>query len=638
MHDTAAAFGAAFFRCYADVFDEARILEIGSGDVNGSLRGCAPYGCHYTGADLAAGPGVDVVLDDPYSYPFEPDSFDAIVSSSCLEHDPMFWLSFSEMCRVLRPGGFIYVNVPSNGVFHRYPTDNWRFYPDSGLALASWGRRQGYDIRFLEGLIGRRRGDLWNDCVLVFGKGETRPPVRLMSDVFPRSFNIRVGEDATITNFSEATEDMLLQACLAEKLGGAPDGSGDARYGSIDALIASVAEREVALAATERAAGQRCAALESDIEQLRQALADREAALARAMEGSATRDAAQAKAERRCAELADSLAAANLAAAEWEEAAAAAQTEGAQRAAALTAAQAELAALRDERERALQRAAQGEDIADAAQAALDALRIRASQANTQASQQLQRLEQECQTLAAERDRLARERSELAREIDEFERDWDDLTREADEIGAERDELARERDELAESVAQVQQERERLATEQAAWFDAAVLAAKERVLRRGPQRGWRLGRYALQLRPVRGKGSPMRRADQARDAQQWARAARLYLDALDQPSPDRSAIWVQLGHALKEAGSIAEAEFAYRRAIEIDRRQGDGLLALGQLLRGQERHEEAAAVYAEALKLATSTESRAFLSEELAALGRPPAGFGLSGTRAFAPGE
>jgi len=39
------------------------------------------------------------------------------------EHDVMFWESFLELVRVLRPGGLLYLNAPSNTAFHRYPLD-----------------------------------------------------------------------------------------------------------------------------------------------------------------------------------------------------------------------------------------------------------------------------------------------------------------------------------------------------------------------------------------------------------------------------------------------------------------------------------------------------------------------------------
>jgi SAM-dependent methyltransferase len=279
MHDTAAAFGAAFFRCYADAFEGARVLEVGAGNVNGTLRGCAPQDCKYTGMDLADGPGVDVVLSDPYTYPFEPASYDIVVSSSCLEHDQMFWLSFAEMCRVLSEGGFIYLNVPSNGAFHRFPTDNWRFYPDSGLALVAWARRNGHDIHLVESFIGRRRNDIWNDCVMVFGKGDTPRQLCLLAELFPRSFNIRIGEPEIISNYCEITEDMSLRAWLTKKFESFSRLDGhDSQTSPIETLLVSLAEREVALDATERGAAERSAVAEAQIASLHSELAAARAA------------------------------------------------------------------------------------------------------------------------------------------------------------------------------------------------------------------------------------------------------------------------------------------------------------------------------------------------------------------------
>ena len=57
--------------------------------------------------------------------------------------------------RILRPGGLLYINVPSNGDFHRYPLDCWRFYPDAGVALVRWAGRRGIEIELVESFIGR---------------------------------------------------------------------------------------------------------------------------------------------------------------------------------------------------------------------------------------------------------------------------------------------------------------------------------------------------------------------------------------------------------------------------------------------------------------------------------------------------
>jgi SAM-dependent methyltransferase len=176
------------------------------------MRDVAPSHAEYIGIDIAPGPGVDVVLQDPYRFPFEDSRFDAVVSTSCFEHDQMFWLTFLEMARVARGGGYIYLNAPSNGKYHPYPVDNWRFYPDAAGALTAWARREGQSVELLESFIGRRKNDTWNDCVMIFAKPCTAPfaPRSKVVDAFPDAFNIRGSAEDPVTNFSEDTEDMML--------------------------------------------------------------------------------------------------------------------------------------------------------------------------------------------------------------------------------------------------------------------------------------------------------------------------------------------------------------------------------------------------------------------------------------------
>ncbi len=173
MHDTAMEYGAAFFNTYLKNATGLKIVDIGSQDVNGSLRSVAPPNNTYIGVDFVEAKGVDVVITDPYSLPFEDESLDVVVSSSCFEHSEFFWLLFNETLRILKPTGLLYINAPSNGAFHRYPVDCWRFYPDSGVALQNWGRRSGYSCSLLESFTGVRKKDIWNDFVAVFIKNES---------------------------------------------------------------------------------------------------------------------------------------------------------------------------------------------------------------------------------------------------------------------------------------------------------------------------------------------------------------------------------------------------------------------------------------------------------------------------------
>ena len=156
MHPSAFEFGMAFSDTYCKNRSGIVIVDVGSQDVNGSLRDVFPDGTDYIGVDFCEGKGVDVVLDDPYKLPFEDGTIDVVVCSSVFEHSQFFWVLFLEIIRILKPEGLFYLNVPSNGYVHRYPVDCWRFYPDSGLALVEWAERNGYTPALLESFVGKK--------------------------------------------------------------------------------------------------------------------------------------------------------------------------------------------------------------------------------------------------------------------------------------------------------------------------------------------------------------------------------------------------------------------------------------------------------------------------------------------------
>jgi SAM-dependent methyltransferase len=209
MHDTAMSFGKTFFDTYLAKAQGLTILDIGSLDVNGALRSVAPAGNTFIGVDFAEGKGVDRVITDPYHLPFEDNSVDACVSSSCFEHSEFFWLVFNDILRILKPSGLLYINVPSNGHFHRYPVDCWRFYPDSGRALQNWGRRSGFNVAMLESFTGRQASAIWNDFVAVFVKDEAHAAdyPRRMRDSVPNHMNGQVHGSSDISNYQEKAED-----------------------------------------------------------------------------------------------------------------------------------------------------------------------------------------------------------------------------------------------------------------------------------------------------------------------------------------------------------------------------------------------------------------------------------------------
>ena len=127
------------------------ILDVGSYDVNGNLGDILKMSAFsfqrnytYVGIDRSAGPNVDLIYENEWPVPVE--TYDVVVSSSCFEHDDFFWETFLSLARSVKPGGFIYISVPSTGFYHGYPVDNWRFYNDSAIALTKWANKNKEDL------------------------------------------------------------------------------------------------------------------------------------------------------------------------------------------------------------------------------------------------------------------------------------------------------------------------------------------------------------------------------------------------------------------------------------------------------------------------------------------------------------
>ena len=110
-----------------------RVLEVGSRNVNGTVRPLFQGVEAYIGVDFMEGPGVDVVMDaHDLTSRFAPRTFDVVVSTEMLEHDREFWRSIAMMGEVLKPGGYLLLTARGNGFWpHDYPFDYYRFLPES---------------------------------------------------------------------------------------------------------------------------------------------------------------------------------------------------------------------------------------------------------------------------------------------------------------------------------------------------------------------------------------------------------------------------------------------------------------------------------------------------------------------------
>lgn len=114
-----------------DEVEGRRILEVGSLDVNGSVR---PYvtslrPAEYVGVDRRRGRRVDVVARaEQLPGMYGKESFDVVICTETLEHMSDWRVSLWGMAAVLRIGGLLVLTTRSPGFpRHDHPADYWRF-------------------------------------------------------------------------------------------------------------------------------------------------------------------------------------------------------------------------------------------------------------------------------------------------------------------------------------------------------------------------------------------------------------------------------------------------------------------------------------------------------------------------------
>jgi SAM-dependent methyltransferase len=119
-------------------FTGKKVLEIGSLDLNGTVRGYFTD-CDYTGLDVAAGPGVDVVCEGQ-KYDAPDATFGTVICCEVMEHNPYWADTFRNMMRLLKPGGLMVMSCatgwrPEHGTARSNPENSpltvdqgWEYY------------------------------------------------------------------------------------------------------------------------------------------------------------------------------------------------------------------------------------------------------------------------------------------------------------------------------------------------------------------------------------------------------------------------------------------------------------------------------------------------------------------------------
>lgn len=125
-------------------YGDMRVLEIGSYNVNGSVRELFPDVAEYIGIDIVEGPGVDQVMSSHDASDVWIEWFDVVLCCEMLEHDAAPWLTMDEVYNALKQGGHAIFTARGNGFKYHDPPDRWRFLPEGFQALFDYA---GFEVR-----------------------------------------------------------------------------------------------------------------------------------------------------------------------------------------------------------------------------------------------------------------------------------------------------------------------------------------------------------------------------------------------------------------------------------------------------------------------------------------------------------
>ena len=110
-----------------------RVLEIGSREVTGKSNARNEFSkAEYVGFDYYPGDNVNVIGDAHKLSSYFKEEFDVVYSSACFEHFAMPWIVAVEIAKVLKVGGFVFVETHFSFSSHERP---WNFFQFSDMAL-----------------------------------------------------------------------------------------------------------------------------------------------------------------------------------------------------------------------------------------------------------------------------------------------------------------------------------------------------------------------------------------------------------------------------------------------------------------------------------------------------------------------
>jgi SAM-dependent methyltransferase len=98
---------------FPNLFENVKVLEIGSLDINGTMRSFFSN-CDYLGIDVGEGNGVDLVCQGQ-EYDAPDESYDVCTSGECFEHNPYWAETFANMVRMCKSNGLVLFTCATTG-------------------------------------------------------------------------------------------------------------------------------------------------------------------------------------------------------------------------------------------------------------------------------------------------------------------------------------------------------------------------------------------------------------------------------------------------------------------------------------------------------------------------------------------
>jgi SAM-dependent methyltransferase len=112
-HPEQMRFVASLTRTFPWHFRHTKVVEVGSLDINGSVRQFFYEPTLYIGCDVGPGPGVDIVCAG-HELPFA-DKFDVAISCECFEHDKNWQKTFLKMVEMVKDNGIVIFSCATTG-------------------------------------------------------------------------------------------------------------------------------------------------------------------------------------------------------------------------------------------------------------------------------------------------------------------------------------------------------------------------------------------------------------------------------------------------------------------------------------------------------------------------------------------